>query len=149
MLQIPQSVYDQLRSDGEADYPRECCGVLLGIITPEARVVTRAVTTGNASSSPANHYEISPSDIMRILREASAANLEIAGFYHSHPDHPAHWSATDLAEAHWLGCIYVITSVNRGRATDTNAFLLAGRSEEDKYFKSQEIRIESPASASS
>src|SRR5947207_12613809 len=39
-------------------------------------------------------------------------------FRSSHPDHPAKWSATDLAEAHWLGCSYVITSVDRGHAQD-------------------------------
>jgi proteasome lid subunit RPN8/RPN11 len=149
MLQIPQPVYDQLRRDGEAAYPHECCGVLLGIITPEAKIVTRAVSTHNASPNALNHYLIASSEIIRILREAGVANLEIAGFYHSHPDHPAYWSATDLAEAHWLGCSYIITSVARGHATDTNAFHLAGHSEEDKYFESEEIRIQASMSASS
>jgi proteasome lid subunit RPN8/RPN11 len=81
-------------------------------------------------------------ELVRIEREARRQGLEIAGFYHSHPDHPAQWSATDLAEAHWLGCSYVITAVERGKAAATNSFLLDGTTEEDKHFEQQVIEIE-------
>jgi proteasome lid subunit RPN8/RPN11 len=62
------------------------------------------------------------------------------GFYHSHPDHPARWSATDLAEAHWTGCSYVITSVEEGRAALTNAFLLVGE-EDGKHFDDEVYEV--------
>jgi proteasome lid subunit RPN8/RPN11 len=68
--------------------------------------------------------------------------LQIAGFYHSHPDHPVHWSPTDLAEAHWLDCCYVITSVIQGKAAETSSFLLAGDTEEDKHFDQQTILVD-------
>jgi proteasome lid subunit RPN8/RPN11 len=67
--------------------------------------------------------------------------LDIAGFYHSHPDHPAQWSQTDLAEAHWLGCSYVITAVAKGVAAQTNSFHLAGDTEENKRFKLETIDV--------
>jgi proteasome lid subunit RPN8/RPN11 len=63
------------------------------------------------------------------------------GFYHSHPDHPARWSQTDLAEAHWWGCAYVITSVETGHATSTCSFVLAGASEEHKRLEPEEITV--------
>jgi proteasome lid subunit RPN8/RPN11 len=78
---------------------------------------------------------------VRIAREARNRGLEIAGFYHSHPDHPAQWSATDLAEAHWLGCSYVITEVVAGKAAATHSFALAGQIEEDKRFQHEYIEI--------
>jgi proteasome lid subunit RPN8/RPN11 len=78
---------------------------------------------------------------VRIEREAGRQGLGIAGFYHSHPDHPAQWSPTDLAEAHWLGCVYVITAVAHGKATDTNCFLLAGATEEDKRFELETLIV--------
>jgi len=68
--------------------------------------------------------------------------LEIAAFYHSHPDHPAQWSATDFAEAHWLGCSYVITEVAQGKAVVTNSFLLTGSTEEEKQFVQESIQLE-------
>jgi len=43
-------------------------------------------------------------ELVRIQREGRERGEDIVGFYHSHPDHPARWSQTDLAEAHWFGC---------------------------------------------
>jgi len=67
--------------------------------------------------------------------------LDIVGFYHSHPDHPAMWSSTDFAEAHWFGCSYVITAVEKGKAAITNSFLLTGTGEEDKAFADQTVTV--------
>jgi proteasome lid subunit RPN8/RPN11 len=86
---------------------------------------------------------------VKIAQEAHRLELEIAGFYHSHPDHPANWSRIDLAEAHWIGCSFVITSVVQGKATQTNSFLLAGSSEEDKRFEPETIQINEELASSS
>jgi proteasome lid subunit RPN8/RPN11 len=79
---------------------------------------------------------------VKIERDARKQGLGIAGFYHSHPDHPAEWSATDFEEAHWIGCSYVITSVLQGKAAVTNSFLLAGTTEEDKRFQPETILVD-------
>lgn len=142
MLRINQHEYEAIRRHGEETYPHECCGVLLGQSDEDGRAVTRTVRCGNTrSDSPHNRYHIAPQELVRIQRQAREAGLEIVGFYHSHPDHPAHWSQTDLAEAHWIGCSYVITSVERGRASITNSFLLGGETEENKHFDDEEIRV--------
>lgn len=134
-LHIPQSVYEALRAHGEQAYPSECCGALLGRATPQGWQIAAAVRATNISADAARtRYAIAPDELVRILHQARAQQLEIAGFYHSHPDHPADYSATDLAEAHWLGCCYVITRVARGRAAETHAWLLSGAREEDKHF---------------
>jgi proteasome lid subunit RPN8/RPN11 len=77
---------------------------------------------------------------VRIQREAMLAGLDVVGFYHSHPDHPAQWSVTDLAEAHWTGCSYLITSVEGGHAVLTNSFLLEGV-EEAKHFEDELLEV--------
>jgi proteasome lid subunit RPN8/RPN11 len=98
------------------------------------KTVKAAAACGNTrTDSLANRYHISPSELVRIQRDALLAGHDIVGFYHSHPDHPARWSETDLAEAHWTGCSYVITSVEKGRAVLTNSFLLLDQ-EEAKHF---------------
>ncbi|MGP8271601.1 MAG: Mov34/MPN/PAD-1 family protein [Terracidiphilus sp.] len=126
MLKIPRALYERLRRHGEETYPHECCGVLVGEFDEAGKKVVRnMIQCGNTrTDSPANRYHISPLDLVRIQREALVTGHDIVGFYHSHPDHPARWSATDLAEAHWIGCSYVITSVEKGRAVLTNSFLL-------------------------
>jgi proteasome lid subunit RPN8/RPN11 len=106
-----------------------------------AKTVRAAVQCGNTrTDSPANRYHISPSELVRIQREALLAGHDIVGFYHSHPDHLAKWSATDLAEAHWTGCSYVITSVEKGQAVLTNSFLLLDQ-EETKRFEDEALEI--------
>jgi proteasome lid subunit RPN8/RPN11 len=142
MLTISKSQLDELRVHGEETYPHECCGVLLGDMDDGARTVRAVVRCGNTrTDSPQNRYHIDPRELVRIQRQARERDLEIVGFYHSHPDHPAQWSKTDFEEAHWLGCSYVITGVEQGRAACTNSFLLAGDAEEQKRFEDEELHI--------
>ncbi len=142
MLSIPQSDLAALRRHGEETYPHECCGVLLGHIDGEKRRVTATVRAGNTRLDALhNRYSIDPKELVRIQREARQQGLDIVGFYHSHPDPPARWSRTDLLEAHWIGCSYVITSVEKGAATITNSFALAGATEEDKRFEDEEVVV--------
>src|SRR6266852_8986809 len=144
MLTIPRAVHASLRQHGEETYPYECCGVLLGQFADDgSRTVTGIARAGNTrDDSPHNRYHIDPKELVRIQREGRERGEDIVGFYHSHPDHLAHWSPTDFAEAHWIGCSYVITSVERGRASITNSFLLTGTTEDDKKFEDEAIEIE-------
>jgi proteasome lid subunit RPN8/RPN11 len=141
-LKIPGTLYDQLRQHGEAAYPHECCGVLVGEFDPEGGKSIKAVVacSNTRTDSPQNRYQIGPLELMRIQRDALRDGHDIVGFYHSHPDHPAHWSTTDLAEAHWTLCSYVITSVERGRAVLTNSFLLVG-DEDAKRLEDEFIEL--------
>jgi proteasome lid subunit RPN8/RPN11 len=142
MLKINDMVYTQIRKHGEETYPHECCGVLLGKALDGINEVEVAARAGNTRTDSAhNRYHIAPQELISIQRQARESGLDILGFYHSHPDHPAHWSATDLQEAHWLGCSYVITSVEKGVAKQTNSFFLAGIGEEDKRFVDEEIQV--------
>ena len=143
MLRLGKSDYEAIRAHGEETYPHECCGALLGRIVDGVWNVVESVKAGNTRTDSAhNRYQIAPIELVKIEREARKKGLDIAGFYHSHPDHPAQWSQTDFAEAHWLGCCYVITEVAQGKAAVTNSFLLAGASEEDKRFEMQAIEVQ-------
>jgi proteasome lid subunit RPN8/RPN11 len=142
-LRLSLAVYEQIRAHGEQTYPNECCGVLLGHSTPDGWQAEQALAAGNTRTDSAhNRYQIAPGELIKIEHEGRRQALEIAGFYHSHPDHPAQWSQTDFAEAHWLGCVYVITEIAQGKAAATNSFLLTGNNEEDKGFEQQTILID-------
>jgi proteasome lid subunit RPN8/RPN11 len=143
MLKLSESIYNALRKHGEETYPHECCGVLLGRSQDDGNTVDDAVRAGNTRTDSAhNRYHIAPQELVKIQRQGRERGLDIVGFYHSHPDHPAQWSKTDFAEAHWLGCSYVITAVAKGVAQQTNSFLLTGTTEEDKSFEDETIQVE-------
>jgi proteasome lid subunit RPN8/RPN11 len=144
MLKLTHSDYAAIRRHGEETYPHECCGILLGRTDENGtRVVTSTARCGNTrTDSPHNRYNIDPRDQIRIQREGRERGEDIIGYYHSHPDHPARWSATDLAEAHWPGYSYVITSVEKGKAAITNSFELTSSDEADKQFVDEQIEID-------
>jgi proteasome lid subunit RPN8/RPN11 len=143
MLKFSQQDYDAIRHHGEETYPNECCGVLLGRFEDDGtRVVTSTARCGNTRTDSAhNRYNIDPRELVKIQREGRERGEDIVGFYHSHPDHPARWSKTDFAEAHWLGCSYVITSVEKGKAVITNSFELAGSDENDKQLLDETVKV--------
>jgi proteasome lid subunit RPN8/RPN11 len=142
VLKISDDVYEAIRRHGEETYPHECCGVLLGSGSEAVNQVADAIRAGNTRTDSAhNRYHIAPHELIRIQRQGRERGLDIVGFYHSHPDHPAQWSKTDFAEAHWIGCSYVITAVEQGAARQTNSFRLTGTGEEDKQFHDEPIEV--------
>jgi proteasome lid subunit RPN8/RPN11 len=143
MLRIPRKEYEALRQHGEETYPHECCGILLGQMGDDGvRTVTSLSRAGNTrSDSPHNRYNIDPKDFIRAQREGRERGEDVIGFYHSHPDHPAQWSQTDLAEAHYLASSYVITSVEKGKSVLTNSFELTGSGEDDKQLIEERVEV--------
>ena len=86
-------------------------------------VVSRARRVRNAVVERArDRYEMDPRDQIRIQRECDADGLDIVGYYHSHPDHPAMASVTDSSRS-WAGPVYLIVSCVQGRVVDGNAFV--------------------------
>ncbi len=138
VLDISQRDLDKLRAHAERAYPEECCGVLLGHAAP-ARVVTEVVPCANSHHSRQKRYAIDPRALVCLQRQARERGLEILGFYHSHPGQTAHPSATDLQDAYWTESSYVITAVERGRATVTNSFLLTGNDDQKRFEQEQFI----------
>jgi len=140
MLRISQSDYDLILWAAERSYPRECCGILLGRLTNGDRTVTLTLPCDNVRENPETRYSIRPEQVVAASKLARSRGEDIIGFYHSHPDHPPHYSETDLLEAYWFDCSYVITSVQQGNATMTESFVLQG-SEDRKEFEQEEMEI--------
>jgi proteasome lid subunit RPN8/RPN11 len=114
-----------IRSLGAAEYPDEGCGVLIGRFTgPRAEVVDASSGTNTNIERSRDRYLLDPADIVRADRDARARGLDIVGFWHSHPDHPARPSQFDTDHA-WLDYVYVIVNTTAQGAGDLNGFMLA------------------------
>jgi proteasome lid subunit RPN8/RPN11 len=143
MLRISQSGLETLRRFARQAYPEECCGVLLGRAEANAnRVLLVAPVANIADSGRDSRYQIAPEELIRLQRTAREQGLSIVGFYHSHPEHAAQWSQSDLEQAYWTSCSYVIISVHAqdGHVTvqNTRSFRLTG-SDAQKEFVEEEI----------
>ncbi len=106
-----------------ACYPRECCGILLGAIAEDdTRTVTTAVPCANAyQGDQSDRFELDPKDQFEAQRLARTQNLEVLGFFHSHPDCDAYFSATDLANS-WPWYSNIVISVRQGAYDHARAF---------------------------
>ncbi|HWG37854.1 MAG TPA: M67 family metallopeptidase [Terriglobales bacterium] len=129
-LEMDARLLREVLQHGEQTYPHECCGLLLGSMLAEGgRRVAAVRRMRNANTaSPRNRFDFDPREHLAAQREAREQGLEIVGFYHSHPDHPARPSQTDLEHAAWPGYSYLIVSIVAGAAAASgtaNSFELA------------------------
>jgi len=113
-LRIPPAAGREIHDHLLAAYPEEGCGVLIGRESDGAREVERVVRCENRRpDGRGNRYLIAPEQFLAADCEARAAGLEVLGLFHSHPDHPAQPSASDLEHA-WPYYSYLIVSVSGG-----------------------------------
>ena len=126
---------------GEEAFPRECCGLLLGRREAGARRAVRAERARNLEQERGHdRYLLDPQDRLRAEERGQRDGLELVGFYHSHPDHDAYFSPTDLQRSEeyqwgepWVdpSYTYLVTSIRAGRAGRHRAFeVREGRAEE-------------------
>lgn len=112
-------------------YPEECCGVLIGRSSGDTTFVERVLSVGNErQDSRHNRFLISPETVLAAHKEARNLGLDIVGYYHSHPDHPARPSDFDREHA-WPGLSYLIVSVQGGKVAEARSWRLAD--ERDRY----------------
>ena len=125
-MKTTTDVLNQIRAHGRAAYPEEGCGFLLGRAAQDGNHVTVTRRADNEDEcNRRRRYTLAPADYRAADEAARAAGLDVVGFYHSHPDHPARPSDTDLAEATFPGYTYVIVAVKSGTPADVTAWTLA------------------------
>jgi proteasome lid subunit RPN8/RPN11 len=126
-LLLSSELEAKIQTAGETAYPDECCGVLIGEIdNVGTKIVKRTEVVNNAREDGEKYHRflITPEDVFRAELTARAANLELIGFYHSHPDHPA--SPSEYDREHALPFYsYVIVSVENGKAKKITSWELS------------------------
>jgi proteasome lid subunit RPN8/RPN11 len=140
MITIAEQQLTEIREHGVRDYPYECCGLLLGRFDENVKTVreTYAISNAREESAKRNRFLITPEELMRGERYAREHDLEVVGFYHSHPDSPAVPSQYDLEHA-WPTYSYIIVSTSAERAND----LFSWEQEPDRSrFNQEEIQCQ-------
>jgi proteasome lid subunit RPN8/RPN11 len=121
-LRLSDALAEEIRRQGELAYPAECCGVLAGR-AGEIKEVVRLVPMDNRRTDDPHRYLIAPDDLRRTISDLRGSELEVVGYYHSHPDHPAAPSAFDTEHA-WPWYSYIIVAVDRGRGVGLTSWVL-------------------------
>lgn len=151
VLGISPELVQEIREHGCETYPHECCGALLGrddwdgneVSGPNVQAGgTRQVLAlfplvNRRDDSPRNRFMVTAEDVRAADVAAQSQGLEIIGWYHSHPDHPARPSEYDRDHA-WPWYSYIIVSVHKVSAVDMTSWRL---SDDRGEFSPEEIEV--------
>ncbi|MDA8052791.1 MAG: M67 family metallopeptidase, partial [Deltaproteobacteria bacterium] len=108
---IPKTELEIIKKHAAEIFPYEACGGLLGRLEGDDKVIVKVYPAENRFGKIAwDSFEIEPKDMLEMDKISRKENLEIIGFYHSHPNHPAIPSSFDI-NASWPYYSYVILSV--------------------------------------
>ena len=124
-LRMTREQDSQIRREGEAAYPNECCGIIYGKEQGGERVVTMLEPVPNVFDEQERYhrFSISPQQLMNAERTAGERGELVLGFYHSHPDHPARPSEYDRTHA-WPFYSSVIVAVAKRVAGEMTGWQL-------------------------
>jgi proteasome lid subunit RPN8/RPN11 len=138
-IQIPNELLQRIHANGEAAYPEEGAGLMLGTARAEDKTVERLLEFVNAREQSARHnrYLLPAEDVLHGEMEAARLGLDVIGVFHSHPDHPNRPSEFDREWAMPF-LSYVITSVQSGRAVESRSWTL---SEDRTQFTEETIMV--------
>lgn len=141
MIRITKDLAEKIEKHGTETYPDECCGILLGSSDGETHLVKDiAELENNQVENRQRRFLVTPEQYLQAERTASERGMELLGFYHSHPDHPAIPSEFDREHAlPWF--IYIVMSVVGGRPTVMTAWIL---SDSRDRFLERHMSVEIP-----
>jgi proteasome lid subunit RPN8/RPN11 len=146
-LRLTSELHEQIVAHGAESYPYEGCGLLLGLVRDGDNVVTDIRPVANVwpvEEEKRVRFRISEDEWRDAEFEAMAADLDIIGIFHSHPDSEPIASPRDLNWASWPGYSYLITEVNQGKPTHSRSWQLL---DDRTGFFEEEITISDQVAA--
>lgn len=135
MIWISKPAYNMIVDHARSERPNEACGIMAG--AKNERTITRVFRCINVDEHPGNAYTIDPTELLKVTREieTTKSDLELIGFYHSHPYSSPEPSSIDRERAAWGGFLYLIYSIP---AKDLGCWRWM---EKSKSFAIEEVKI--------
>ncbi len=140
-LLLPEAVVREIRRLGEAAYPEEGAGLLIGSLADgDRRRVVRVEPAENRweGGGKTRRYQIDPLALVSAEDAAEREGLLVVGVFHSHPDHPPRPSGFDLERAMPFYS-YVITRVTAQGAAEMSAWRLSASG--DRFLEEELQRL--------
>lgn len=110
-VRIPAALVQAIVEHARAEYPNECCGVIVGSApAAEGGEPVRWEPVRNAAASP-YRYEIHPDDLLRLTLATEEADQVFWAIVHSHVASPARPSPTDIGLAFYPDALYILVSL--------------------------------------
>lgn len=157
-LKMSTEIAEKIRQHGAETYPHECCGALLGrdsaetgagaaaggVDLPAREILALFPLVNRRDDSPHNRFSLTADDVRAAEKAARERGLDLVGWYHSHPDHPARPSQYDREHA-WPWYSYIIVSVASGKPQEMTSWRLA---DDRSDYACEEIAVHERAAQS-
>lgn len=140
-LYFEECARDSIVQHGEAGFPNEICGILLGKETDGRRYIRTVMPIENQFEADEQYhrFRITPEAMFKAERLARHDRLDVLGVYHSHPNAEAQPSEYDRDHAAWTAWSYVIVSVREGKAANLRAWKLR---DDRSAFDEEDVSVE-------
>ena len=151
VLKLSPVIAERIRQHGAETYPHECCGALLGHDSdaaarasseqdqslPPREIQELYPLVNRRDDSPRNRFSVTSEDVLAAEKAARVLGIDVVGWYHSHPDHPAEPSQYDRDHA-WPWYSYIIVSVVNGEPQRMTSWRLT---DDRAAFTAEDIEI--------
>jgi len=123
MIRIEREAWRVMVDHALACFPKECCGIMIGAVDGDTRTASQAVPCANVyEGDQKDRFQLDPNDQVAAERKARQLGLNVLGFFHSHPNEDAYFSATDLKNS-WPWYSNVVVSIRDGRFSGAKSFI--------------------------
>jgi len=120
---LPNIIKKKIYNDVKKEYPKECCGLLIGKINNDILICKESVNTKNIAKNPYHFFEIDNQEIINIQKLYRKDKLSIIGHYHSHPNSElkSRPSKKDIECIFDMNLCWLIIGIN-GKAIELSAY---------------------------
>jgi len=132
MIKIPSSIHKEMVEHARMDFPLECCGILGG----KGDDISQIYKMTNTDSSRVS-YLMDPKEQIMVFKEMRNLGLELKAIYHSHPNHPAYPSMTDVNLAYYPEAVYIIISIKDNGDHEMRGFRITDKEITETILKSE------------
>jgi len=117
-IKIPNFIQNNIFNHAVKEYPKECCGFLIGYSQNNSLICEDYLSTKNVAANPYKFFEIAPQEIINIQKLYRKKDLSIIGHYHSHPDSllGSKPSKNDIASIYDTDLCWVIIGITNNSA---------------------------------
>jgi len=131
MIAIPQKLLNKVIEHAKSELPHEACGILAG----RNDIIAKVYPMQNVSEEPIDNYLMKPEEQLKVFKEIRSQNLELLVIYHSHINHPAYPSPSDIKLAFYPEVFYMILSFFYKSVSDIKLFTLRDEQVNEELFR--------------
>jgi len=132
MITIKKADYEKILQHAKENLPEEACGLIAGTTDEDGTKHIEEVYLLENTDHSNEHFNISPQDQLKAIKDIRSRGLTPLGNWHSHPESPSRPSEEDKRLFFDSKARYLILSLMDAENPVLNAFIVENHTEVSK-----------------